>query len=239
VLSLFKSDKKVTGIDFEVDQFALAMSVLSHLRRAPGGLSVGYPASVLPGVLAAGASGNVFTASPVLKELNGLVDGQVALDTVLRLIGPRRDALRQLAQGRAASALCKAMWARDTAQLDRLEGAVAVLKAASGQLTAALSRVDETTGASALQALVMAETLATRFAGAQVLQLKPVAAGGATLAKTNLFTTSFYFSGGAIVSYLLYDGSSGNVVLAGTMPYYAGFIKADRLPSGRGGEPAP
>lgn len=239
VLSLFKSDKKIDGIDVEVDEFALAMSVLGHLRRAPGSLSVAYPASVLPGVLAAGASSNVFALSPALKELNALVDGQVALDTVLGLIGPRREALRQLAQGRTATAPCKAMWARDTAQLDRLEASVKALKGAIDQLATALSRVDESSGASALQSLVMAETLASKFAGAHVLQLKPVAAGGATLAKTNLFTTNFYFSGGAIVSYLLYNGSSGDVVLAATMPYYAGFIKASRLPSGSAVEAAP
>lgn len=238
VLSLFRSDKKITGSDVEIDAFALAMSVLDHLQREPRPVQVAYPASFLPGVLSADAQADPFAQSPLSAQLRGVLNGRAALEGVLGQIAARRAALQKLAQGNA-SAPCKAAVTRDEALLTRREEQVRALDTGIGQLTAALSKVDETTGASPLQSLVVAEALAGKFAGGHVLQLGAVAAGGATLAKTNLFTTNFYFSGGAIVSYLLQDGSSGDVVLAGTAPYYAGFVKASRLPAQNKGAAAP
>jgi hypothetical protein len=66
-------------------------------------------------------------------------------------------------------------------------------------------------------------------AGAAVLQIKSIGAGGTTYTKTNIFTTQFRFSGGAIVSYLLVDGIGGNVLASDVLSQYGGFIKADEL----------
>lgn len=225
VLSIFKTDKKVTGIDVDVADFALAADVAGKLIEQ--NIVVVYPPTFLPGAfsLKPGAP-----ASVMFKEYDALGADSATLEAFLGLILARRDTINKLAATKGISASCKTIFARDLAKLSQYEAAAKMLKAAVDQELAFLIKVDEKTGATSLQALVAAETLATHFGVTPyVLQLKPIAAGGATLTKTNLFSTHFYFSGGAVVSFLLLDGASGNVVLADTIPAYGGFVEAGQL----------
>jgi len=166
----------------------------------------------------------------MFREYDALGADSANLDTFLGLVGTRRDAINKLAKTKGISTSCKDLFNADLKTLGKYEAAAKALKTTVDQELTALMKVDDKTGTTALQALVAAENLATHFkVTPYVLQLKAVAAGGATMTKTNLFTTHFYFSGGAVVSYLLVNGDSGDVVLAGTLPAYGGFIKADQL----------
>lgn len=225
VLSLFKADKKLVGIDVDVADFALATDVAGKLIEQK--IAVVYPPTFLPGAFSMKPGA---TASVMFKEYDALGADSTNLEAFLGLVVVRRDSINQLAATKGASASCKTTFARDVAKLGQYEAAAKTLKAAVDQQLASLIKVDDKTGTTSLQMLVAAETLATHFnAAPYVLQLKPIAAGGATLTKTNLFTTHFYFSGGAVVSYLLLDAESGNVVLAGTIPAYGGFVEAGQL----------
>lgn len=226
LLSIFKTDKKLTGIDVDIADFALATDVAGKLIEQQ--IAVVYPPtfflrafSVKPGA----------PTSVVLSEYDVLGADSTNLEAFLGLITARRDTINELAAGKVASASCKNIFARDIAKLSHYESVAKALKAAGDQQLTSLIKIDDKTGITSLQALVAAETFATHFNAAPfVLQLKPIAAGGATLTQTNLFTTHFYFSGGAVVSFLLLDTASGNVVLAGTIPAYGGFVEASQLP---------
>ncbi|WP_143684829.1 hypothetical protein [Variovorax sp. KK3] len=224
VLSLFKIDKKLDGIDVEITDFVLATEVMGKLSAQ--GIPTVYPPSYLPG-----AFGSTSQSSEALTKYNELAGGIKTLDGFIIDAGLSRDGVNKRAAASGASAACKSAAARDADALNRAEARARAQLAAATQLNTALNAVDEKTGASTLQKLMLAEALARHFKSAPfVLQLKPFAAGGATLTKTNLFTTNFYFSGGAIVSYLLINGETGETVKARTVPMYGGFIKNGDLP---------
>ena len=227
VLSLFKVDKKISGQDVTVTDFALVTKVMGKLidRNIP----VIYPPSYLPGVLAASGS-DAFGRSQTMKDLGALTANSAAMDTVGSLVATRRGELDQRAAAKGATAACKALFKSDLAKLTQRETDAKALKATIDQVSGSIMKVDDKTGVSSLLRLVIAETMANRFKSAHILQIMPTAAGGATLAKTNFFNTRFLFSGGAIVSYLLLDGATGATVLAGTVPNYGGFIGEDQLP---------
>jgi hypothetical protein len=228
VLALFKVDRKIVGQDVTPDDFALSMAVLEKLRSGQDAVEAAvYSPTYLPGVLASGPE-DIFTKSTSLSNVEKLMSDQQGLQSLLAQIAERRDQLNKKLEGKP-TALCKKTYNSDLATLQRLEKNAKAVDAKALRLMDTVTAVDDKTGASAIQQLAFADALATDFDKAYVLQLKAVAAGGATLTKTNLFTTKFYFSGGAIVSYLLFDGSNGVVKSSRTIPYYAGFVPADDL----------
>lgn len=116
----------------------------------------------------------------------------------------------------------------DAARLEEFSNRVSVFKDALAQVNAALTKTSDQSGMALIQSLVLAERLATNMKGAFLLQVKPIAAGGTTHASTTIFGTSFSFSGGAIVSYVLYK-PDGLVATAGTVPVFAGLVKEKKL----------
>ena len=229
VASLFKVDLKVEGRDVTVDEFALATAVLQKLGAEPGAVtSVAYPASYLPGVFAPG-SGSL-AKSRIVASVDELAQAQGTLDSLLTLIEARRATLARLLEAKPTPA-CKSAYEADLQTLLFLESKAKALHGSAERMQGLALAIDEKRGVSGLQQLLISEALSSQFERAFVLQLKPVAAGGATLTKTNLFRTRFLFSGGAIVSYLLFDGAGGQINAAGTIPYYAGFIPAEDLPA--------
>lgn len=224
LLSLFKSDRKLTGADVSLDDLGLAALVMERLVHA--GVRVAYPPSYLPMLFS--ASADPFAQSPLLQSVQAVFENQTALDQLRRLVTRKRDELSHREEG--ASPDCKALMEADLGTLATLEANATAVGTAIGQLQATLLKVDESSGAAGLQSVFVAESLARTFAGAYVLQLKALSAGGATQARTNLFGTRFSFSGGAIVSYLILDGESGQVLDAGTRTRYAGFLDEGQLP---------
>lgn len=231
VLSLFRIDKKISGMDVTVDDFALAMAVMQKVRQSSKTTPVVLPASYLPGAFASDDDQDIFRTSKLMALLDKLVDDATGIDPVLADIGKRRDDIKKRSEDKKATATCKDAYRRDTAILDNLEARGKGLQSRVDKLMSAVTTVDDKTGATILQNLAIADSLADTYKGAYILQLKPIAAGGATLAKTSFFSTSFQFSGGAIVSYLLVDGVSGQTVNAGTVTAYGGFVKEDELPT--------
>jgi hypothetical protein len=228
VLTLFKVDKKYEGMDVTVDSFALATAVLAKLKARGGGKAI-YPGTYTVGAFA-DASGDVFAKSAIVAGIDRLGDNQARIDLALSDIARRKESIKtRSADPKTVPKDCVAAFADSQVILDNLEARAKAMKARGEKFTTAATTVDEKTGASLLQMLAMSEAMARDHAGAFVLQLKPIAAGGTTLTKTSLFATSFRFSGGAIVSYLLVSGVDGTVVRSGTVPEYGGYVKPEHL----------
>lgn len=223
LLSLFKTDKTLIGKEFDPNQMAFSAAVLGKLRQHR--IKVAYPASYLPKVFT--VEQDPYAQSTVLKRYDWLMRRQATLTMMHRLISRRIAELKEKAS--RARGDCKEMYARDVAKLEVLDVNVSTLESTLTQLQTALLKTDDVTGAPVLQTLLVSEALAESFKGAHVLQLNAIAAGGATLAKTSIFSTKFFFSGGFIGSYLLFDGQSGELVSSGTERFYAGFVEQGQL----------
>jgi hypothetical protein len=230
LLAIAKTDKKLSGADVEVSDVALANAVAGKLLA--NSIPVVYPASM--------ASASVFskaasTPSKVFQEAQNLSNDAASLDVLLGLSTTRRQDLDKRASAAKGDDRCKAMFTRDSQLLAANESFAKSLKTSIEQQTVALVKADDKTGLSALQALFESELLQASAAketkAPHVLQISPIAAGGTTLTKTNFFTTNFFFSGGAVVSYALLNGEDGRVVLADTASAYGGYVKAEDLPA--------
>jgi hypothetical protein len=152
------------------------------------------------------------------------------MDTWLAEIGKKKAGIAKRSEDKKTiPKACVTVFPQDLATLEFHEARIKGMKARGDKFVAAATTVDEKTGASLLQLLASSETMARQHLGAYVLQLKPIAGGGATYTKTSILTSSFRFSGGAVVSYLLLDGQDGSVSRSGTVREYGGFIKSDEL----------
>lgn len=228
VLQLFRTDKKLQGAEFSPDEFAVAMTVLPHLRLG-GVAQVVYPSTYLAGAFSDDA-GDIFAKSQTVVQLNALGDNMVTIDEWLAKIAERKGKIAKRSEDKKKMPkACATVFPQDLATLDFHEARIKGMKARGDKFIAAATTVDEKSGASLLQLLASAEKMALDHRGAYVLQLKSVAAGGNTYTKSNVFTTDFRFSGGAIVSYMLVDGQNGTVVVSGTVPEYGGYVKAEEL----------
>ncbi len=225
VLSLFKTDKVMTGTDVSDDDFALSSAVVGKLKSARPSLNIVYPTVYVPNAFPAVPRPEVKSA--VLDAVDELERYKGALDRLSTLIDSRKKTLAAAIGSAKTSASCKSMYETDVKTLERMEQSNKTLQKLVSNNQEFLSKVDDKSGSSVLQDLYIAETLTSNFKSAYVLKLKTVAAGGATLAEKNLFTTNFYFSGGAIISYMLLDGQSGEIVSTAVLPRYAQYVKAN------------
>ncbi|HEX6707773.1 MAG TPA: hypothetical protein VF169_23720 [Albitalea sp.] len=226
LLSLAKTDKVLVGNEVKFEEFALAAAVIEKLHAIKPDLRIAYPPSFQPGLFTGRA--DPLQGSAVFVAFTSLMKRDVALAELLKLIARPLDELKERVKT-ARGDDCKAMFERDIARLEGREVKAKALQTVLSQMQAGLLKVDDASGASTLQSLYVAEVLATRFSDAHVLQITPVLAGGATMAKTNIFTTRFFFSGGAIASYMLFRGDTGEVVASGTVRGYSGFAKEGTL----------
>lgn len=227
--SLFKFDKKLEGTDVTVDSFALAASVMAKLQDA-GVSKVLYLPTYLGGNL---GQDNAMTKSASWKVVSDLQTGSLKADALLVNIGKKRDTVKALQDtNKKPTPACKAAYADSLRVLDDLEVRTKSLKGMAEKYVAAATTPDEKTADTLLQGMLLAESLKTYVSqngGAYVLQLKPVAAGGTVLTKSNFFSTSFHFSGGAVVSYILTDGQTGAVMSSGTVSNYGGYVEPHEL----------
>lgn len=102
------------------------------------------------------------------------------------------------------------------------------LKERADKFLAAATTVDEKTGTTLLQPLLQAEAM-TRLEDVRLLRLKTVTGGATTYTRTTWFSTSVGVGGGAVVSYMLIDGSTGKVIASGTVSEYGGFVEPTNL----------
>jgi hypothetical protein len=225
VLTLFKTDKVISGAEVTLEEFAIAAALVQRLRLINPNLAIAYPPSFQPGLFTGGA--DPFDTSAVFTAFQNLMARDITLAEAQKLFARKVEELKE--KIKKASKGCKPLFQQDIELLEGLTARATALQTILTQMQAGLLKLDDATGASTLQSLYVAEVLAARFSNAHVLQLKPVAAGGATMAKTNIFTTRFYFSGGAVIAYMLFRGDTGDVVASGNVGRYSGFAKEGQL----------
>ncbi|KQV50565.1 hypothetical protein ASC95_14475 [Pelomonas sp. Root1217] len=228
VQSLFKVSKNVEGADVTVDDFALASAVLRQLRLA-GVNNVVYPSQYFAGAFS-DPNKDPLANSEIAKGLAALNTDLAQVDLRLTEIAKRREKVQQRADDKTkpATPACQAAFAEAKILFDNGEARGTALKTRANAIIASAAAIDEATGAIRLQVLAQMEELSKGRAGAHVLQLKPVGAGGTTLTKTNLFWTNFFVSGSAVVAYMLTD-TAGAVVSSGVVGEHGGQVKLGDL----------
>ncbi|MEJ8827209.1 hypothetical protein WKW80_35385 [Variovorax humicola] len=224
LVSLFKTDKKLQGADVTVDDVAFANAVMGQLLAKK--IDAARPESFIASAIAAEGF-DAIAASPTLATMQTLADKSSNLDIQLTRISDKRDEIKAKATAKPTPQ-CANAHRRDLIILDNLEIKGKALKVRADKVMTAASTVNEV-GASLIQTMALADAFATRFSDAYVLQAKSIAAGGTINTKKNIFTTSFYASGGAIATYQLLDGSSGLPVAAGNVSFYGGNVNLNDL----------
>lgn len=203
-LSLLRQDTRYFGREVAIGELALRSMLAAHIRRRA---LVVWPSKVGWGQTASG-----FVPTQVGPRLDELSD-RVA-DAVRRVGDAAKD------QSRAA-------------ERQPLVAAYEAWIAAAQELLLATSKVGDGTGPSLLERAQNAAWVLerTKAGGGAVYYLasETVVSGGSYRSRKNLFTTLFTgdllsYSGGAAVSYVLFD-ANGNVVSADTLSAFTGFGK--------------
>ena len=223
ILSVFKTSKTMKGMDVTPDSFALSAAVLDQLRQAS--IKAIYPPLFHSGSLLKAA-----TLSNVEKQFLNLRSDAPKIDELIVEVGQYQAGLKKIVDAdRKPTPGCKAAYAAAAARLDELATSTQTLKARIEKVLVAATTVDEETGATLLETLVAAEALQASATGANILQLRPISAGGTVLTKKSVFASSFRFSGGAVVAYMLVSSADGTILHSGIVGGYGGDVKPDQL----------
>jgi hypothetical protein len=224
IAQIFKVDKSFEGSDITLDEFALSAQVANRLR-ANGVTQVVYGPLYVAGTLGNAGATDIETA------LDGLGDAQVNLDIRLAEIDRQVGVLQarqDAAKGKLTEACQKAL---DLAM--RIDAGLQTygksLKDRAGKFEVAATTVDEKTGTTLLQSLVTADRMSSKLKNARILRLKPVSGGGTVYIRTTFFSTHVGVGGGAVVSFLLLDGGTGEVLAGDTVADYGGFAEPQDL----------
>ena len=218
LLRLFKTDRTLVGEDVTLDDFAIVALLAGKLS----GIDIVYPPSYFPDAF------GWKDIPEVYDKFNKLAEAQITVANLPERIAAKKQEIADRKTQAGTDKACAAMLDADAARLEEFANKVSVFKEALAQVNTALTKTSDQSGMALIQSLVLAERLATRMQGAFLLQVKPIAAGGTTHTSTNIFGTTFSFSGGAIVSYVLYR-PDGIVATAGTVPVFAGLFKDEKL----------
>jgi hypothetical protein len=218
LLRLFKTDRTLVGEDVTLDDFAIVALLAGKL----GGYQLVYPPSYFPDAFGSAAAPQVY------ETFNKLLEAQFTVANLQDRIAIKKQEVADRKKQAEKDEACQKILDADAARLDALSSQASVFKDTLTQVNAALTKTADPSGIALIQSLALAERLATNMKGALLLQVKAVAAGGTTHTSTNIFGSSFSFSGGAIVSYVLYT-SSGLVARAGTIPAFAGLFKDEKI----------
>lgn len=223
VLSLFKVNKHLAGTEVAVDTFALSAAVADALQQRE--IKTYYP----PLLVSSAALTMPSARSSVEDALDKVNKGVLDLDDVLAKVAESQTllAMRKTAN-KKPSFDCAKGYAGDEITLAATAARAKLLKDRAAKYIAAALTPDEKTGVTLMQSLISADTIRNKAPKAMLLQLKSISAGGTTLTKTNFFSASFRFSGGAVVAYMLAD-SDGALVMSGLATKYGGFANADDL----------
>ena len=223
LISFFKSDFTVGGVDVTLDDPLLVNSVAKKLNALQRKVST--PAVFNPKLLAA--------ESPFLKRLLDVLDTrqlagatatalQSQIDSLTKTIAAETGDQKQADQQKAAAASRK----------------VSALQAANSFVDAILAKlvaIDDKAGSAPLYNIVKEDVLAQMLADGKThaLIVRIQKAGGGYLIKKNLWTffgaVPLYHMGGAAVSYALYNGATGAFEEGGDIPIDGGFVKKNDL----------
>jgi hypothetical protein len=211
LLTYLKTDYTLGGIEIDSDDSLL-------VRSLAGLLAVDTRCSVyLPGSFSPELSQKV--TGPLLARLTGLADKkQKAQNLILK-----------------HNSLAKSSTA-DKAQAEKYENVVTELKnavASYDDFIKALAVADDK-GIFFLTAVVREMVIYHLLSGnGYLLVLKIHKTGGSYYTKKNLWTAlgrmPFHVMGGAVISYVLFRGVSGKVVVSGVLPINGGFLSLSKL----------
>jgi hypothetical protein len=226
LLSFFRTDYIVGGVTVTLDDLLAVAEVANLLRQTRDGKAfvVTIPAIYNPKALSDPARflvTDVRDLSLKKQEADGLTKAQDAVvDEFSKKANDEKDPIKKAAlQKRADDAKALA---------DGLRSASTLFNTWFGKLT-----VVDDKGTSALVTIVKEKTISDQLATGHFLVLKIQKAGGGYLVKKNMWTffggMPLYHMGGAAVSFVLFDGASGNVAVAGVVPVHGGFVKAGNV----------
>jgi hypothetical protein len=128
-----------------------------------------------------------------------------------------------------ASAAAEAAKSNDKSRVDQLNAVIALYDSfASGLIT------PDSNGNVPIVSLAQEFSIDSALSkGFAVLLVRLESAGGGFLVKKNLFTglgaMPLFHTGGATVTYVLLDGSSGRVLAGDVVPVHGGFVRSDKL----------
>lgn len=249
VAALFKTDTTITGVDVSLNNSAVVPQLARLLMQAncprQGGKgsrqacgcagrtrAVYYP-DVVPYHLTA----SLPTDLPLLKALAALNGYYSQAQPVVTLVAQVRDLTARLAvapdeatkkQIRQDLEAAKKALANEQPSEEKQKQLVA-LNASYDRLRAGLNETD-VKGVSHLVKLVAAtemRTLLTR-GGTYILELTAQKAGGNNKGKSGPIHGGVSYSGGVVLSYLLFD-CAGKIQAAGNESYYLDYVHPDRL----------
>jgi hypothetical protein len=223
ILSFFKTDFELGGMDVKLDESLLLFTVA-------GGLSgkrkeVHLPLAYDPEVQRTALSKLALELSELL-ELRQQVESQsnslkkAISDTEKQAADPQNAAAKDTLLKTAADLKPK---------VDHMTALIALYDSFVASLTA-----QDANGASALNAIAQEYAIdAALQGGAAVLLLRLENTGGGYLLKKHLlaglFKIPLFHMGGATVTYAVLDGPGGKVLAGDVIPVYGGFVRTDEL----------
>ncbi|HYE88552.1 MAG TPA: hypothetical protein VEA16_19455 [Vicinamibacterales bacterium] len=230
LLSFFKTDYSVEGVDVSLDESA-AMYAIAGALSAHEGVRVKLPLVHLPEERAK-------ATQQLIDDVTGLLTKrQRAAARATLLAADARRAEAELAQAKPEDK------ADIQAELAGLQSDEAKLKEAISAYDAFVTSLTTPVGTPAREpiadlvadmALERALTVANGSSPGLLL-IRLEASGGGILLKKNLLTglgaAPLYHMGGAAISYLFLHGASGEVIRGGTVAQHGGFTRSDNMQS--------
>lgn len=218
--SLFKKDIELKGRDVTLNDFAMMTMVLKALQDKR--LNPVYPAAyyLLPPGSAAGQP---------LTKWDELFGYKKKLSDHAKAYA---DDYEALPEHRSTDAACKKKMAALKTLVDAYLAGLSAAGKAIDDVGATLTKQEAQSGLTLISSYLVSERVEKAIGAAPVLQVKAIAAGGSSQTSKGAFNTKISFGGGSILSYQLFN-QDGTLVLADTIPWYAGFIEAKVFKPGR------
>lgn len=213
VFSLFRSDEDIKSYKIEVEDQVLAMTVAGRLVAAKCRV---VSSAVVPA--------DPLRTSKVLTKLQDLRKLRMDLAVLLDKLNAAPSGSPVEHESAKAEAPPK-----DPKKAELIARIGEALKSYDA-FELGLAKLDEKTAHSALSRIMAVENLEELLKKEKlcILWVKAVAAGGGSHAKVSTFTNALTYSGGAVVSYAIFD-NTGVLKEADTVPMYGGKISVADL----------
>ena len=229
LLSYFRTDYTVGGVELSLDDLLLVNGVSDLLVRAPpGDKNRSYVVNVL----------SIYNPSATSDAGSAIINALSALSTSKQVAVARAKGHDDVAdrltkastsekdEANKADLLKKAQRQRQTAS--DLRTAIGVYDAWFGKI----SSLDDK-GTVPLVSVIREQSVQEQLTNGKLLVVKIHKAGGGYFVKKNICTVfggmPLYYMGGVTATYALLDGKDGHVLAAGTVPIHGGFVKAGEL----------
>jgi len=225
LLSHFRSDFSVQGLEMTADDASLVAAIAGHLTAAPEkNYDVQVPGIFNPSSSEAGVTG-------ILQDLGELSQTKIDASSSASsheeaALTLERDYSQETREAEKKQLAQQVALHRRAAE--RLRAAVALHEALVTRLTA----VDDK-GQTPLRTVAQEITIMEGLKHGRVLLVRVNKVGGSYYVKKNLLSAiwkmPFFIAGGVVTTYMLFEGATGNVVTSGLVPLHGGFKSADEV----------